>query len=404
MERRSFYEKFINSLDREIINKEDIKKSLVNLSKSNSIYLSIFDSLDEGIILVDLDGYPIFYNKKASVLFEQIKKSSIFQVLPEDVIKNFEITKNEDKTTEIISPIKVFKSSYYLKFVINKIELYDNEIAILIVFYDINAQIKEEREKQIEKSFSNLMEMMYTLAHEIRNPLTSLDLNIKIAQKQIEDTDTCSCPNCKSQLVQSLNTTSSEIKRLNRILDTFLSSSKPLQPRLTVLNLNEVVKELFSLMKSQFQLANKNLILKLKENIQPILADKDLLIQAIVNLVKNAFEAISEGQTVIIATYDVESNVILEIKDNGPGMDSETLQKIFNPFFTSKSTGTGLGLTIVYRIVQSILAEIDVESEKGVGTTFRIIFDSNKVKHSLLYSDLNLNEQSEQDKSIDKNQ
>jgi signal transduction histidine kinase len=404
LERRSFYEKFINSLDREIINKEDIKKSLVNLSKSNSIYLSIFDSLDEGIILADLDGYPIFYNKKASVLFEQIKKNSIFQVLPEDVIKNFEITKNEDKTTEIISPIKVFKSSYYLKFVINKIELYDNEIAILIVFYDINAQIKEEREKQIEKSFSNLMEMMYTLAHEIRNPLTSLDLNIKIAQKQIEDTDTCSCPNCKSQLVQSLNTTSSEIKRLNRILDTFLSSSKPLQPRLTVLNLNEVVKELFSLMKSQFQLANKNLILKLKENIQPILADKDLLIQAIVNLVKNAFEAISEGQTVIIATYDVESNVILEIKDNGPGMDSETLQKIFNPFFTSKSTGTGLGLTIVYRIVQSILAEIDVESEKGVGTTFRIIFDSNKVKHSLLYSDLNLNEQSEQDKSIDKNQ
>ena len=404
MERRSFYEKIINSLDREIINKEDIKKSLVSLSKSNSIYLSIFDSLDEGIILVDLDGYPIFYNKKASVLFEQIKKSSIFHVLPEDVIKNFEITKNEDKTTEIISPIKVFKSSYYLKFVINKIELYDNEIAILIVFYDINAQIKEEREKQIEKSFSNLMEMMYTLAHEIRNPLTSLDLNIKIAQKQIEDTDTCSCPNCKSQLVQSLNTTSSEIKRLNRILDTFLSSSKPLQPRLTVLNLNEVVKELFSLMKSQFQLANKNLILKLKENIQPILADKDLLIQAIVNLVKNAFEAISEGQTVIIATYDVESNVILEIKDNGPGMDSETLQKIFNPFFTSKSTGTGLGLTIVYRIVQSILAEIDVESEKGVGTTFRIIFDSNKVKHSLLYSDLNLNEQSEQDKSIDKNQ
>ena len=122
MERRSFYEKFINSLDREIINKEDIKKSLVNLSKSNSIYLSIFDSLDEGIILADLDSYPIFYNKKASVLFEQIKKNSIFQVLPEDVIKNFEITKNEDKTTEIISPIKVFKSSYYLKFVINKIE------------------------------------------------------------------------------------------------------------------------------------------------------------------------------------------------------------------------------------------------------------------------------------------
>jgi nitrogen fixation/metabolism regulation signal transduction histidine kinase len=396
LERRSFYEKFINSLDREIINKEDIKKSLINLSKSNSIYLSIFDSLDEGIVLTDLDGYPIFYNKKSSVLFEQIKKNSILQVLPEEVIRNFEITKNEDKTTQIICSIKVFKSSYYLKFVINKIQLYDGETAILIVFYDINAQIKEEREKQIEKSFSNLMEMMYTLAHEIRNPLTSLDLNIKIAQKQIEDTETCSCPNCKSQLIQSLNTTSSEIKRLNRILDTFLSSSKPLQPKLTALNLNEVIKELFSLMKSQFQLSNKNLILKLKENIPPILADKDLLIQAIVNLVKNAFEAISENQTVIIATYDIESDVILEIKDNGPGMDSQTIQKIFNPFFTSKSTGTGLGLTIVYRIIQSILAEIDVESEPGAGTTFRIIFDSNKVKHSLLYSDLNsnLNEQS----------
>ncbi|HPC39249.1 MAG TPA: ATP-binding protein, partial [Exilispira sp.] len=251
------------------------------------------------------------------------------------------------------------------------------------------AQIKEEREKQIEKSFSNLMEMMYTLAHEIRNPLTSLDLNIKIAQKQLEDVDICSCPNCKTQLIQSLNSTSSEIKRLNRILDTFLSSSKPLQPKLSVINLNEVVKELFDLMKSQFQLANKNLILKLKENIPPILADKDLLTQAIVNLVKNAFEAISEGQFVYISTYDIESNVILEIKDNGPGIDPQTLQKIFNPFFTSKSTGTGLGLTIVYRIVQSLLAEIDVESKEGVGTTFKIIFDTTKVKHSLLYSDLN---------------
>ncbi len=389
LERRSFYEKFINSLDREIINKDDIKKSLINLSKTNSIYLSIFDSLDEGIILTDFDGYPIFYNKKASVIFEQIKKYSLLQILPEDVINNFEITKNEDKTTEIISSIKIFKSSYFLKFVFNKIELYDNTNAILLVFYDINAQIKEEREKQIEKSFSNLMEMMYTLAHEIRNPLTSLDLNIKIAQKQLEDVDICSCPNCKTQLIQSLNSTSSEIKRLNRILDTFLSSSKPLQPKLSVINLNEVVKELFDLMKSQFQLANKNLILKLKENIPPILADKDLLTQAIVNLVKNAFEAISEGQFVYISTYDVESNVILEIKDNGPGIDPQTLQKIFNPFFTSKSTGTGLGLTIVYRIVQSLLAEIDVESKEGVGTTFKIIFDTTKVKHSLLYSDLN---------------
>ncbi|MFN3411730.1 MAG: two-component system sensor histidine kinase NtrB [Exilispira sp.] len=391
MERRSFYEKFIKSFDREILNKEDVKKSLINLSKTNTLYLSIFDSLDEGIILTDLEGYPIFYNKKASVIFEQIKKYPLTQILPTDVLNNFEITKIEDKTTSIISYIKIFKTQYYLKFVFHKIELFENDYAILLVFYDINAQIKQEREKEIEKSFNNLMEMMYTLAHEIRNPLTSLDLNIKIAQKHLEENSICDCPNCKQGLIQSLNTTSSEIKRLNRILDTFLSSSKPLTPKLTVLNLNEVVKELFDLMKSQFQLANKNLVLKLKENIPPILGDKDLLIQAIVNLVKNAFEAISEYQTVVISTYDIDTSVILEVKDNGPGIDSQTIQKIFNPFFTSKSTGTGLGLTIVYRIVQSILAEIEVESEPNAGTTFRIIFDTNKVKQSLLYSDTSLN-------------
>ncbi|GEM_PF-3474925 len=388
MERKSFYKKFITSLDREIINKEEIKKSLISLSKTNSLYLTIFDSLNEGIILTDLMGYPIFYNKKASVVFEQIKKGNLIKLLPEDVLKNFEITKNEDKPTEIISYVNIFKTSYFLKFSFSKIELFDDDYAILLVFYDINAQIKEEREKQIEKSFTNLMDMMYTLAHEIRNPLTSLDLNIKIAEKQIEENSgICNCPSCKNRLIQSLNSTSSEIKRLNRILETFLSSSKPLKPRLTILNLNEVVKELFVLMKSQFQLARKNLTLKLKENIPPILADKDLLTQAIVNLVKNAFEAISENQTAIIATYDLENRVILEIKDNGPGMDSQTLQKIFNPFFTSKSNGTGLGLAIVYRIVQSILAEIEVESEENCGTTFKIIFDTNKVKHSLLNMD-----------------
>jgi signal transduction histidine kinase len=387
MEKKSFYEKFIESLDRQIIDKDDIKKSFIAQAKSNLLLQKIFDTLDEGIILCNIIGYPLFYNKKALVVFEQLKKVNFLSLIPPELQDQFYQALQGKKPVDIITPLKILNNSYFLKFTFEKIKLplEEDDEAVLVVFYDINAQIKEEREKQIQESFANLMEMLYTIAHEIRNPLTSLDLNIKIAQKQLEKTeDKCKCNNCYQQLLSSLNTTATEIVRLNKILDNFLTTAKPIQPKLQVINLNEIVKELSSIVNSQFQLSGKILILKLKEDISPILADKDLLKQALLNLIKNAFEAIDKGGIVTVSTYDREDNVIVEVKDNGTGMDLETLDKIFTPFFTSKSTGTGLGLTIVYRIVQSLFAEIKVESKKNYGTTFQIIFDKNKVKHALL--------------------
>jgi signal transduction histidine kinase len=387
MEKKSFYEKFIESLDRQIIDKDDIKKSFIAQAKSNLLLQKIFDTLDEGIILCNIIGYPLFYNKKALVVFEQLKKVNFLSLIPPELQDQFYQALQGKKPVDIITPLKILNNSYFLKFTFEKIKLplEEDDEAVLVVFYDINAQIKEEREKQIQESFANLMEMLYTIAHEIRNPLTSLDLNIKIAQKQLEKTeDKCKCNNCYQQLLSSLNTTATEIVRLNKILDNFLTTAKPIQPKLQVINLNEIVKELSSIVNSQFQLSGKILILKLKEDISPILADKDLLKQALLNLIKNALEAIDKGGIVTVSTYDREDNVIVEVKDNGTGMDLETLDKIFTPFFTSKSTGTGLGLTIVYRIVQSLFAEIKVESKKNYGTTFQIIFDKNKVKHALL--------------------
>lgn len=389
MEKKSFYEKFIESLDRQIIDKEDIKKSFIAQAKSNLLFQRIFDTLPEGIILCNIIGYPLYYNKKALVVFDQIKKVNFLSLIPQEVQDQFYQALQGKKAVDVITPLKILNNSYFLKFTFEKIKLplEEDAEAVLIVFYDINAQIKEEREKQIQESFANLMEMFYTIAHEIRNPLTSLDLNIKIAQKQLEQTeDKCKCNNCYQQLLSSLTTTASEIVRLNKILDNFLATAKPLQPKLQVINLNEIVKELSSIVNSQFQLSGKNLVLKLKEDISPVLADKDLLKQALLNLIKNAFEAIDTGGMVTVSTYDREENIIVEVKDNGTGMDQETLDKIFTPFFTSKSTGTGLGLTIVYRIVQSLFAEIKVESKKNYGTTFQIIFDKNKVKHALLDS------------------
>ena len=388
MEKSFFYEKLIDNIKRNILTPDEIEKVLGGLIFEKNLFSVILDSIDEGIIVCDKSNKYLYSNRKANIFFNNLKRDNIELVLPEQVIENFKKVKKGKRVENFIVPIKLLKTNYLLEFNIIKVKKSTFEV-YLIVFYDINAKLKQTQESTINEAIKNIMELTYSVAHEIRNPLTALDLNLKLLQNEInriDEENSSKCIACKTNYGEKIDLIRSEVIRLNRILEKFLNTAKPLNPRPELININDVVKEIFNNLSVQFELSGKKLILKLKEDLTLIFTDKNLLKQAIINLVKNGFDAIENKKNgfVEILTYEREEFIIIEVKDNGCGISEENKSKIFNPFFTTKPTGTGLGLSLVYKIIMAIGGEMEFKSKKGAGTSFYIKFNKNKLSSKLL--------------------
>lgn len=390
MEKSFFYEKFINNLRKNNLSNNEIESIFKNLFFEKNTYFEILNNLDEGLIVYNEDDKLIFNNRKAEIFFNNIKKDPIELVLPCEIQNQYKLVKQGKKIKNFILPMKIFKTNYVLEFKILKLNKTYFK-GILIVFYDINAKMKAQQESSISTKLKNILELTYSVAHEIRNPLTGMDLNLKLLQQQINAISNSENPKCKvcvTRYGEKIDLIRGEVVRLNKILEKFLETARPLNPKIETVDINQIIKEIFENLKVQFQLSKKSLVLKLKEDLPLILIDPNLLKQALINIIKNGFEAIEkeENGTVIVSTYEDKENIIIEIKDNGIGIPDDIQKKIFDPFYTTKSNGSGLGLSIVYKIIVALGAEIDFKSKVNEGTTFYIYFDKKKLSSNLLLS------------------
>lgn len=385
-----FYEKFINNLKRNNLSISEIENVFKNLFFEKNTYFEILNNLDEGLIVYDENDKLIFNNRKAEIFFNNIKKDPLELVLPCEIQNQYNLVKKGKKIKNFILPIKIFKTNYVLEFkIVNLNGTFFK--GVLIVFYDINAKIKAQQESSISTKLKNILELTYSVAHEIRNPLTGMDLNLKLLQQQINmisDTGNAKCRLCVSQYGEKIDLIRKEVVRLNRILERFLETARPLNPKLETVDINQIIREIFENLKVEFQLSKKSLVLKLKEDLPLVLLDPNLLKQALINIIKNGFDAIAKKKdgAVIISTYENEKNIVIEIKDNGVGISEDVQKKIFDPFYTTKSNGSGLGLSIVFKIILALGGKINFKSKVKEGTTFYINFDKKKISSNLLLS------------------
>jgi len=137
-------------------------------------------------------------------------------------------------------------------------------------------------------------------------------------------------------------------------------------------NLNALIRELAEFVGAEMEQSNIRLLLELAENLPPALLDERYIKQMLLNLVRNAQAAMSSGGLLTISTMASDSEICLSVCDTGIGISHENIGKIFEPYFTTKDSGTGLGLTIVYKIVREHRGEISVDSREGGGTCFEI--------------------------------
>jgi signal transduction histidine kinase len=152
-------------------------------------------------------------------------------------------------------------------------------------------------------------------------------------------------------------------------------------------SLNELITEFVDFVSPELEQARIDCVHSLAENLSPLDFDPGLLKQALLNLVKNAAAAMASGGTLTIATEETEGEIKISVTDTGTGISDENFPKIFEPYFTTKENGTGLGLTVVFKVIKEHKGEIAVKSRKGEGTVFTITLPKPQMEHKLIAYD-----------------
>jgi nitrogen fixation/metabolism regulation signal transduction histidine kinase len=245
------------------------------------------------------------------------------------------------------------------------IEANSKEINLLIKAYNGMVDKLEESAAKLAQSEREQAwrEMAKQVAHEIKNPLTPMRLTVQSFQRKFDAND----PELKQKLNDYSKTLIQQIDTMSAVASAFSNfASMPAQQNetLNVVQVVELAMDIFNEDFIVFESNNNYIITKL---------DRTQLIRIITNLVKNAIQSIPEEQEeklVLVSVNEVENNVIISVKDNGIGIEPEHAEHIFEPKFTTKTSGMGLGLGIIKNIIENYKGTITFETELGKGSTF----------------------------------
>ncbi|SHI42961.1 PAS domain S-box protein [Desulfofundulus thermosubterraneus] len=234
------------------------------------------------------------------------------------------------------------------------------------VFNDITELHRQQELQHNQEKLAVVGQMAAGMAHELRNPLTSIKGFAQLLSERLED----------AKNKEYLDVIIQEVDRTNEIISDFLVLARPHSTRGENVDLNRLINELLPLVESQCLLTQVELVPDLAPELPSIKAQPDQLKQVLLNLIHNALQAMEDQpvrRLTLISRWPAGSDeILLGVRDTGHGMSGEILSRLSTPFFTTKDAGTGLGLTISYRIIESHGGRIEVNSQEGIGSEFRI--------------------------------
>ncbi|KOS69675.1 histidine kinase [Lysinibacillus contaminans] len=330
---------------------------------------SAYDKLPHGIILTnandtifDLNNYAEMYLKKEKAQLLDNAHKSIFESFS---LKNSDLsTYFSNLTEEQFATIHVVDKSQPNKPLYYEISsAYDNKRNLIVTtIHDETEKIELQQKVEHQQSLNVVGQMAASIAHEIRNPLTSLKGFTDLLK--VDATE-------EAQMY--LSVIDSELQRMDQILSELLMLSKPANNRLELLEFDKLVQHVIDFMMPDALM--KNVMIQLVSSPMNVLIEgnENRLKQVVMNLIKNAIESMYNGGTVLVEMR-VNSGSLLElsITDEGSGMTSDTIENLFQPFYTTKTTGTGLGLPFVKKVIEEHDGEIVIESELKKGTRFSL--------------------------------
>ncbi len=330
---------------------------------------TILENMGEAVIVINSQKIITLFNKASENLFGKSNKdvlNSNLKSVSKDISESFDQFINDKGTGdfEIQTIIKNKVNFLGLSFTENLAEENEDK-SFTIVINDVTDKRKLEEDSKRKEKLSAMGELASGVAHEIRNPINAIGMIAQRLNKEFKVENDNEEYNHITTLLRD------EINRINKIISQFLNYAKPLDLQIREVNSKEYFDDIFSLFEDQ---AKNREIEFTKSSIEAykIKIDPELIKQALMNLIQNSFDAITKNGKVEFNYYKANTNLIIEISDNGKGIPDEIKNKIFDLYFTTRNEGTGLGLSITQKIISEHKGRIEVFSQPNVQTKFTI--------------------------------
>ena len=393
-----FLEKLIERLER--IGPEEVQNYFLRLAQEKGFLETVFNAIQEGIIVTDSKGRITYLNEAACGLFG-LEGGDVIGKRLDERIRGLDwesLTKSGGPVShdmEIFYPQNRFINFYVVPLMIEhreavagggdagRVAAADDErgrpgsptpatgaaeVGHVMILRDITASRRTAQQAIESERFNALTLLAAGLAHEIGNPLNSLHIHLQLMERSVQNLS----DGAKTELQQSIDIARSEVNRLDSIVTQFLRAIRPSRPQLRPENINTIVEEAVRFFRPEIQ--DRDIIVEqeLRSDLPLLQLDRDQMKQAFYNVIKNSLEAMKRRGTLRIRTDRDDTHVLITFVDTGGGVSVRNLSRVFEPYFTTKPSGTGLGLLIVRRIVREHGGELSIESSQDKGLTLTI--------------------------------
>ena len=367
---------------------DQVQNVFTQLVEENESLLSVFESLSTGLFICD-KNWNLLQSNKAGERFlpltsryYELKQQDfgfddeIWNFVDDEDISNFLKQASKEKKINISEEFVTKTPAGAARFLnISLMPLVKNKqlSGSIIKIDDITEKRNQETLLHRMESLAGLTNLAASVAHEIKNPLGSISIYIQLLQKAVNKSRNSDEKLPEKKFLENyLEIINQEIDRLNNIIVDFLFAVRPISAELIPENPVKLLNSYVDFFTPELEEKNIKLKTAFLENSPKILLDEKLFKQVLINLVQNAIVAMPDGGELFFSTRITGDKYLISVADTGIGMNSETASRIFEPYFTTKVTGTGLGLTMVYKVIKEFGGDIEVESYEGKGTIFTI--------------------------------
>lgn len=345
------------------------------LAHERRLLEAVFNIIQEGILIIDSKGIIEYSNNIANQMINLSDKdlgSAILWKLVPDLARSIDFAHLARDMSVISREIHMtYPENRFVRLYMVPLNQNNQKPLFVIILRDITEE-KFLTEEMIEtEKLSSLFMLAAGVAHELGNPLNSINIHLQVIQRLLAKIGISSEVH---QIKDSVSTCINEVNRLDNIVQNFLRAIRPIQPELVELNLLELLNEVLAFQRHEMENLGIRVEIILPSSLPVVRVDRNQVKQAFFNVIKNAIHAMGKNGLLKISTEVDADYLNMHFDDNGSGIDEKHFSKIFNPYYSTKDSGSGLGMIIIQRIMRNHAGQVAIKSLPGEGTRVTLMF------------------------------